>query len=67
MNKKEVVDILKKTGLFLVGVFMVVWGYRANDNQQSEDEAKSEVELQKYGSSVTSLEEDVTEESSGSQ
>jgi len=66
MDKKEVKDILKKTGLFLVGIFMVIWGYRANVEDKSEDEAKSDVEQHK-GSPAFSTETDDTEESSGSQ
>ncbi|GEM_PF-5547800 len=66
----NIVNNIKKTALFLAGVLMVVWGYRANvDNIENEDrDGSGGVERQQGdGTARTITETDDAEESSGSQ
>jgi len=62
------IDILKKTVLFLLGIVLIIWGYRANIDDLEGDEAEQEINQQKKANGVeTSTESDGAEESSGSQ
>lgn len=64
----NIVNNIKKTVLFLTGVVMVVWGYRANvDNIENKDESMSVERQQGDGTARTVMETDDAEESSGSQ
>ena len=66
----NIVNNIRKTALFLTGVLMVVWGYRANvENIENEDRnGAGGVERKKGdGTARTITETDDAEESSGSQ
>lgn len=64
----KVVDILKKTGLFLVGIVLIIWGYKSNIDKIEEEEANAQIGEQKKANGVeTSSETGGSEESSGSQ
>lgn len=62
---ESVGQIIKKIVLFLSGIILIVWGYRANDEAlQDEDEAERTIQS---GKGVgTSTEIDQPEQSSGS-
>jgi len=66
------VNNIKKTALFLTGVLMVVWGYRANvdniENENKNQDGPMSIERQQPdGTARTIMETDEAEESSGSQ
>lgn len=66
----NIVNNIKKTALFLTGVLMVVWGYRANvvNIEDSDNDGSGGVERQQGdGTARTITETDDAEESSGSQ
>ena len=60
--------IVKKTILFLSGIFLIIWGYKANMDEIEGNDVDEEIQQQKdKASPETRTETDQAEESSGSQ